>query len=107
MVRNDRGKVECAACGSVKPGAEPNQEQQKYAKALFTFGSGASSSEGVFSFGSFATSQGDPKPGFTFGTLSQTSNSSSEVPFSFGFLNQEGNVSQQNEEDQGQRGSGT
>ena len=56
MVRNDRDKVECAACGSLKPGPEPNQEQTKDAKSLFSLGCRASSSEGVFSFGSFTTS---------------------------------------------------
>ena len=68
MMNNVSDKVECAACGSVKPGAEVIKEQKQDSKSLFTFEFGASSSGGVFSFGSGGTSQGDSKPVFTFGS---------------------------------------
>ena len=90
MANNDRDKVECAACGSVKLGAEPNHGQKKEPKSLFSFGSGASSSGGGFVFGSGGTSQGDTKPVF---------NLSSGFPFSFGSLKQGGGVSEQQTED--------
>ena len=94
MANNDRDKVECAACGSVKLGAEPNQGQKKEPKSLFSFGSGASSSGGGFVFGSGGTSQGDTKPVF---------NLSSGFPFSFGSLKQGGGVSEQQTEDSQKR----
>ena len=93
MVNNVSDKVECAACGSVKSGAEVIKEQKQDSKSLFTFGFGASSSGGVFSFGSGGTSQGDSKPVFTFGSQNQASTSSSTVTFSFGSLDQGGNLS--------------
>ncbi|PFX33905.1 E3 SUMO-protein ligase RanBP2 [Stylophora pistillata] len=92
MVNNNSDKVECAACGSVKPGAEVIKEQRQYSKSLFPFGFGASSSGGVFSFGSSGSAQGDPKPVFTFGSQNQTSIPSSEVPFRFGALGQGGKL---------------
>ncbi|KAJ7392582.1 hypothetical protein OS493_010231 [Desmophyllum pertusum] len=111
MVRNDSDKVECAACGTLKPGAEPSQDQKKDIKPSFSFGSGASSSGTGFSFGSSASSSGagfsfgsfgstgtsepDTKPFFSFGSLSQTPNSSSVVPFGFGSLQQGGNINEQ------------
>ena len=49
MVRNDSDKVECAACGGLKPGAEPRQDQQKDTKT-FPFGSSAPSSGSAFLF---------------------------------------------------------
>ena len=93
MVNNVSDKVECAACGSVKSGAEVIKEQKQDSKSLFTFEFGASSSGGVFSFGSGGTSQGDSKPVFTFGSQNQASTSSSTVTFSFGSLDQGGNLS--------------
>ena len=99
MVSNDSDKVQCAACGSVKPGAEPNQGQKKKPKSLFSFGSGTSSSGGGFVFGSGGTSQGDTKPVFAFGTSNQTSNLTSGFPFNFSSLKQGGSVSEQQTED--------
>ncbi|KAJ7392586.1 E3 SUMO-protein ligase RanBP2 [Desmophyllum pertusum] len=93
MVRNDSDKNECAACGSLKPGAEASKEQKKHVKPLFSFGSGASKSGATFSFGSTGTSKGNAKPFFPFGPLNQTPNSSSAVSFSFGSLQQGGNIS--------------
>ena len=84
MVYNDSDKVECAACGSLKPGSEPHQGQKKDVKPLFSFGTGASSSGGGFSVVSRGTSQGIANQGSTFGSFSQTSSSSSGFPFSFG-----------------------
>ena len=55
MVNNDSNKVECAACGSVKPAVGAHKEQKQDSKSLFPFGFGASSSGGVFSFGSDRT----------------------------------------------------
>ena len=95
MVNNERDKVECAACGSVKSGAEVIKEQRQDSKSLFPFGFGASSSGGVFSFGSGGTSQGDSKPVFTFGSQNQASTQSSGVAFSFGSIDQGENLSEQ------------
>ena len=95
MVNNDSNKVECAACGSVKPAVGVHKEQKQDSKSLFPFGFGASSSGGVFSFGSDRTTQGNSKPVFTFGSHNQTSSPSSGVAFGFGFLDQGGNLSGQ------------
>ena len=95
MVNNDSDKVECAACGSVKSGAEVIKEQKDDSKSLFPCGFGASSSRGVFSFGSGRTSQGDSKPVFSFGSQNQTSTPSSGVAFSFGSIDQGGNLNEQ------------
>ena len=95
MVNNERDKVECAACGSVKSGAEVIKEQRQDSKSLLPFGFGASSSGGVFSFGSGGTSQGDSKPVFTFGSQNQTSTPSSGVAFSFGSIDQGETLSEQ------------
>ena len=95
MVNNERDKVECAACGSVKSGVEVIKEQKQDSKSLFPFGFGSSSSGGVFSFGSGGTSQGDSKPVFTFGSQNQTSTPSSGVAFSFGSIDQGENLSEQ------------
>ena len=94
-VNNERDKVECAACGSVKSGTEVIKEQKQDSKSLFPFGFGASSSGGVFSFGSGGTSQGDSKPVFTFGSQNQTSTPSSGVAFSFGSIDQGETLSEQ------------
>ena len=53
MVRNDSDIVECAACGSLKPGAEQSQDQKKDPKT-FLLASAAPS----FSFGSLTLSPG-------------------------------------------------
>ena len=95
MVNNDREKVECAACGSLKPGAEPTQGQTKEVKPLFSFGTGASSSVRGFSFGSDGTRQVDANQGFNFGSLRQTSNSSPGFLFRFASLKRGGNISGQ------------
>ena len=95
MVNNDSDKVQCAACGSVKPAVGVHKEQKQDSKSLFPFGFGASSSGGVFSFGSDRTTQGNSKPVFTFGSLNQTSSPSSGVAFGFGSLDQGGNLSGQ------------
>ena len=92
MVNNDSDKVQCLACGNVKPGAEPSQGQKKEAKASFSFGGSSLSS---FSFGSGGTSQGDSKPVFSFGSQNQTSTPSSGVAFSFGSMDQGGNFNEQ------------
>ncbi|XP_022791125.1 RANBP2-like and GRIP domain-containing protein 2 isoform X1 [Stylophora pistillata] len=85
MVNNDSDKVACAACGSIKPGAEPSQGQKKEAKSSFLFGSGASSSGGSFTYGFGVSSQeGDTKPFFTFGSSNQTSSPSSGFSVTFG-----------------------
>ena len=94
MVNNNSYKVECAACGSVKPAVGANKEQKQDSKLLFPFGFGTSSSGGVFSFGSGKTTQGDSKPVFTFGSQIQTSTPSSRVAFGFGSLSQRGNLSE-------------
>ena len=60
MVRNDSDKVECAACGSPKPGVELIQDQKTGGKPLFSFGSGVASSGTGFTFGS---SDGFPASG--------------------------------------------
>ena len=128
MVRNNSDKFECAACGGLKPGAEPSKDQNKDMTTLFPFRSSASSSSSVFSFGSAtsstgagvsfgsaATSQGDArflsfgsadtsqggeKSFFSFGSFSQTSTSSSEVTINFGSFAQGGNLSGHNVENQ-------
>lgn len=66
MVRNHSDKVECAACLSLKPGAELSHGQNKDTKPLFSLRSGASSL-----FDSNGKRQGDTKPGFTFGAVNQ------------------------------------
>ena len=95
MVRNDKEKVGCAACGSLKPGAQPRQGQTKEAKPLFSFGTGATSPVGGFSFGSDGTRQGDANQGFTLGSFRQTSNSSSGFLFRFASLKRGENISGQ------------
>ena len=108
MVRNDSDKVECFACGTLKPGAEPSQDQQKDIKPLFSFGSatpstgsgftfvsGTSSTGPAISFGSAGTSEGDVQLVFSFGSFGQGQCSSSTVPSSFGSFKEEGNVSEQ------------
>ena len=107
LVRNDSDKVECAACGTPKPGVEISEEKRKtYGNAVFgssttpsgtkfsfgaatpssgsgiTFGSGGAG----FTFGSAGSSDGGTKPPFTFGSLNQTP--------SFGPLNQEGKATE-------------
>ena len=80
MVRNDSDKVECAACGSPKPGVEPTQNQKTGEKPLFSFGSGAAPSGRGFTFGS---SDGSPASGaFSFG--SGATSSSSGISFGTG-----------------------
>ena len=113
MVRNDSETVECAACGSLKPGAQPRQDQEKDVKKSFSVGSSTPSSCSVssfasstlrtgqgfsidqtpssdagFSFGSTDTSQRDAKPNFSIGSFGETSISSSGVSFSFGSYRQ-------------------
>ena len=85
MVQNNSDTVECVACGSLKPGAEPpSQGQNKDVKPLLAFGSAAPSTGAGFSFGSAGNSQGDDKPVFTFGSQNQTTSSSSVVSFGSG-----------------------
>ena len=111
MVRNDSGKVECAACGGLKPGAEPSQEQQKNMKtslpfgsstpssgSVFSFGSATPSTSTGFSFGSAGTSQGDARF-LSFGSLGQTQNSKSGIPIRFGFLQQGEHLTKQQTKD--------
>ena len=128
MVRNDSDKVECAACGGLKPGAEPSQDQNKdmttvfpfgssapSSSSLFSFGSATSSTGAGFSFGSAGTSQGDArflsfgsadasqggeKSVFSFGSCSQTLTSSSRVTINFGSFAQGGNISEHTVENQ-------
>ena len=120
MVRNDSENVECAACGGLKPGAKPKQDQRIDLNTSFQFSSSAPPSFSVISFGSCTlstcpgfssyqtpssgagvsfgsskTSQIDAKPTYSFGSFSQTPNSSSGVPISFDSSEQEGNVSDQ------------
>ena len=57
------------------------------------------SSGGGFSFGSVGTSQSDANQVSTFGSVNQTSNSSSGISFSFGSLKQGGNLSAQQTND--------
>ena len=100
MVNNDSDKVACAACGSVKGGAEPSQGQKEGTKPLFALGSEASSSGGRFTFGSDGTNQGGvTNPAFIFGGSKQTSNPSSGVPFTFGSLKLGGLESEQQSEE--------
>ena len=126
MLRNDSDKVECAACGGLKSGAEPRQHQQKDMKKSFSFGSSTLSSGSVFlfassalptdpgfsfnqtpssgagfSFGSTDTSQGDGKAiSSSFSSFSQTSISSSEVTICVGSFTQKGNLSEHTVENQ-------
>ena len=100
MVNNDSDKVQCSACGNVKPGAEPSQGQKEGTKPLLAFGSEASSFGGGFTFGSGGTNQGGvTKPAFIFGGSKQTSNPSSGVPFTFGSLKPGGLESEQQSEE--------
>ena len=124
MLRNDSDKVECAACGGLKPGAEPRQDQKKDTKT-FLFGSStpssgsvspfassalltqsgvsfnqASSSGAGFSFGSTGISQGDTKTISSFGSFSQTSISSSKVTICVESFAQKGNFSEHTMENQ-------
>ncbi|XP_078378795.1 E3 SUMO-protein ligase RanBP2-like isoform X2 [Oculina patagonica] len=77
MVRNDSDKIECVACGTLKPGAEPSQGLKKDVKPLFSFGSAAPSSGTGFTFGSATPSTGS---GFTFGSSTPSTGSG----FTFG-----------------------
>ena len=110
MLRNDSDNVACAACGGLKPGAEPRQDQQKDTKT-FLFGSTASSSGSVFSFGSASPSTG---AGFSFGSagtsqcderflpfgsFGEVQNSKTGIPIRFGFCQQEEHVTEQQTED--------
>ena len=119
MLRNDSDKVECAACGGLKPGAEPSQNQKVHMKTSLPFGSSTTSSGSEFSFGSSTLStgsgfsfnqtqssasrfsfvsaearQGDSKPGLSFSSFGQTSNSSSGVAIRFGSFTQKRNLSE-------------
>ena len=119
MVRNDSGKVECAACGGLKPGAEPSQDQKEDTKTSFPFGLATPSSGSVVSFGSSTlptgpgfsfnqtqssgtgisfgsaeTSQGDVKSISSFSSFSQTSISNSQVSIRFGCFAQDGTLSE-------------
>ena len=58
MVRNDCDKVECAACGSLKPGAEPRQDHKNDMRTSFPFVGSTPSSGSAFSFGSSTVSTG-------------------------------------------------
>ena len=80
MLRNDRDQVECAACGTLKPGAEISEQNEADRKPLF--GSGVPSSGAGFLFGS-GFSFGSDGLGFSFGS-SGTSVGSGKQLFSFG-----------------------
>ena len=112
MVRNGSDKLVCAACTSPKPGIKDSQDKKSEGKPIFgsgatssgtgfTFGSAAPSSGTGFIFGSDATlsgkgfvfgstgtNKGSAKPFFSFGSLNQTQNSSSETVTTFGSLKQ-------------------
>ena len=110
MVRNDSDKVECAACGGLKPGAEPRQDQQKDTKtfpfgsnapssgSVFLFGSASPSTGAGFSFGSGGTSQGDERF-LSFGSFAEAQNSKTEIQVRFGSFRQEEHVTEQQTED--------
>ena len=110
MVRNDSDKVECAACGGLKPGAEPRQDQQKDTKtflfgstapssgSVFLFGSASQSTGAGFSFGSAGTSQGDDRF-LSFGSFSEAQNSTAGIPIRFGSFGQEEHVTEQQTKD--------
>jgi len=106
MLRNDSDKFECAACGGLKPGAEPSQDQKKDTKtslfvstgqssgSVFSLASATSSTGAGFSFGSAGASQIDS--GFSsFGSFGETQNSKSGTPIRFGFFQQEERVTEQ------------
>ena len=110
MVRNDSDKVECAACGGLKPGAEPRQDQHKDTKtflfgstapssgSVFLFGSASQSTGAGFSFGSAGTSQGDDRF-LSFGSVSEAPNSTAGIQVRFGSFGQEEHVTEQQTED--------
>ena len=105
MLRNDSDKFECAACGGLKPGAEPSQDQKKDTKMSlfgstgqssgsgFSFASTTSSTGAGFSFGSAGASQGDAKF-ISFGSFGESQNSKSGTPIRFGFIQQEERVTE-------------
>ena len=110
MLRNDSDKVECAACGGLKPGAEPRQDQQKDTRTFlfgsnapssgsaFLFGSASPSTGAGFSFGSAGTSQGDERV-LSFGSLGEAQNSKTVIQVRFGAFPQEQHVTEQQTED--------
>ena len=110
MLRNDSDKVECAACGGLKPGAEPRQDQQKDSKTFpfgsnapssgsaFLFGSASPSTGAGFSFGSTGTSQGGERF-LSFGSFGEAQSSKSVIQVRFGSFRQEENVTEQQTED--------
>ena len=110
MVQNDSNKVECAACGGLKPGAEPSQNQMKDTEtflfgstapssgSVFSFGSAASSTPAGFSFGSAGTSQGDTRF-LSFGSFGEAQASKSGIPIRFGSFQQEHHAAEQQTED--------
>ena len=110
MVRNDSDKVECVACGGLKPGAEPRQDQQKDTKtfpfgsnapssgSVFLFGSASPSTGAGFSFGSAGTSQGDERF-LSFGSFGEAQNSKTGIEVRFGSFRQEEHVAGQQTED--------
>ena len=110
MVRNDSDKVECVACGGLKPGAEPRQDQQKDTKtfpfgsnapssgSVFLFGSASPSTGAGFSFGSAGTSQGDERF-LSFGSFGEAQNSKTGIEVRFGSFRQEEHVTEQQTED--------
>ena len=125
MVRNDSDKVECAACGGLKTGAQPRQDQKKGMETSFSFVGSTPSSGSAFSFGSSTlstgtgfsfnqtrssgsglsfgsaeASQGDSKSSSFVSSFSQTSNSSSRVTVRFGSFTQKGNLSEHTPENQ-------
>ena len=107
MVRNDSDKVECVACGTLKPGAEPRDNVKplfSFGSATpstgsgFTFASGTSSAGLGFTFGSTEKGEGDEIPVFAFGSQNQTPSLSSGVSFRFGSFKQEEPKSEDNKE---------
>ena len=83
MVQNDSDKVECVACGSLKPGAEPpSQGQNKDTKASLAFGSASAASGSGFKFGS--TSSTTASSGVTFGSGAPSTNAAAGFTFGSG-----------------------
>ena len=109
MVRNDSDKVECAACGGLKPGAELRQDQQKDTKTFpfgssapssgsaFLFGSASPSTGAGFSLGSTGTSQSDERF-LSFGSFGEVQNSKTGIQLRFGSFRQEHVTEQQTED---------
>ena len=110
MVRNESDKVECAACGGLRPGAEPSQAQKKDTKtflfgsaapssgSVFSSGSATSSTGAGFSFGSAGTSQGGARL-LSFGSFGETQISKTGIPIRFGSFQQEEHAAEQQTED--------